>query len=714
MATTINVKGYDKPFTFPDGMTQAEIEAALRTIPSAPRSLPQEMGAIADTGVRGTITALPGLFGDTLTGQQPWQRKLLGNLAESLIPGELGKQAAQDLRTRKTPLTRKAPSDILQAGMETPVTEVGRAASSVLGGLVGSFSPGGQLSTRMKALQGIGSGGGAYVGEKMFGTPGAVIGGVVGGMAPSAVKRVTPDAHNLSAEVLHGVGDDQIDDVVRNMRWMEKQGIPINASQGATFASNLDDAVEHLTKKKQGQPLLDQLNAQPRQLQLAATDAVRKLPGNVLDEFDLNRSSQEAATGRLNTIRQAARTAWQKAAARNGGDKEAFSQTGMQNFAARLQEFADRPEHLNTDYQKMALNALNVLKHPIQPSGLPEIPGTQGGFNPFTGKRIPPTPGAPAQAAPVRYLEDPIAVRDALEHKIGEYEQLTQRSGSPDVKLKAKQEEIRQMYRELVAADTPRLQAANDAYGTVIRESLNPAKEGVVGYLAGARGALPGEQSPAKLLALFDRGTPYGAKTSPILTAERNLRGENPQAFPNAVKTWVSKKIGDLYDKAPDNRLPENLGAGLRHVFGNPTEPSAKWQTTVDMVAGSARSAKLDEHAVLKGFRDFVQSANMSSKRPGYMSMLDPKGIEQATGAAGLRNAGKINPFTPLKAPMYWTADRLEMSVLSEVAANLTSADGLLKLQQLARTRPESPVREALLRSLMGTAAATNAATNDR
>lgn len=141
MAITINVKGYEKPFTFPDGTPQEEIEAALRTIPPAPVNPAKEALAVADTGVRGSLVGLPALFGDAVTGQSEGSRKLLANLAESL-PGPGGALAAQDLRTRKTPLTSMAPSAVLEAGMQRPQTEPGKLAADVTAGTVGSFMPG--------------------------------------------------------------------------------------------------------------------------------------------------------------------------------------------------------------------------------------------------------------------------------------------------------------------------------------------------------------------------------------------------------------------------------------------------------------------------------------------------------------------------------------------------------------------------------------------
>lgn len=715
MAITINVKGYEKPFTFPDGTSQEEIEAALRTIPPAPVNPVKEALAVADTGVRGSLTALPGLFADTITGQSPTQRKLTANAIGAMLPKPVGDFLRDKMiRSWKEPLTPMAPSEALQMGMQTPQTELGKASADVTAGVTGAFMPGGQLSTGMKVAQGVGSGLGSYFGEKVGGPVGSFIGGVLGGVTPSVANRFRPDSGSLAKELLHGVDDQQIADTVQTMRWAEGQGIPVNASQAATFGSNLDAAVELLSKKKQGQSLQDQLAAQPRQLQLKGKEAIDRLPGSVLGEFELNRSAQEAATARLQTLWKAATSAWTKLARRNGAAPEKFSQEGVQELVQKLRKFADAPEHVNTPYKAMAEDAIAALEHPVQPQGLPAIEGKPGGFNLFTGQRIPETPGMPATKAPVRYVDDPVAVRDALESRIGAYEQLTQRSGSPDRKLKAKQDDIRAMFRELIDRDTPNLRAANDAYSTVIREAVNPTKEGVVGYVAGARGALPGEQSPAKILNVFDRGTPLGAKRSEILTLERNLRAENPLAFQNAAKTWIMKRFSDTLDNSATHRLPENLGSALRKTFGNPGEASAKWQTSMDIVAGMARSAKLNETDVIKGFRDFVQAANYASKRPSYMTMLDPAGVEQATGSALLRNAGKVNPFTPLKAPMFWAADKLDMKVLTDVAENLTSADGLLKLQQLARTRPDSPVREALLRSLTGATAATNAASSER
>lgn len=710
MPISIPVKGYNEPFVFPDGTSEAEIEAALRTIPPAEAQTPgkiateavKETGRIVDTGLRGAITALPGLIGDVVTGQYEWARKAPAALVEGAVPavGLMSRlspafaSALRDTVNPDAPLTPMAPSAALTYGMQKPKTTAGKLTSDVVAGVTGAMLPGGQLSRGMRLTTGVGSGLGTFAGEEVGGPVGGMIGGFAGGMAPMAFAPLMAFPNRLAKEVLHGVKPEQLDQTVATMRQMEARGIPVNASQAAEFASPLDAAVEHLTKTKAGQSLQDQLNAQPQQLRSQAQLALMKLPGQPQGHYSLNTAAQEAATDALKRLRGAAAEAFRKQLPADMADAR-FSQSGMAELAARFKAFAELPENRGTPWQELADDARKALLDPVQPSPQAASKLLNQFGQPIRG----------AQQAETRYLDNPLAVRDALESAIGSYAERTLKTSSSDSKLLAKQAQLRSMFKDMLQRERPEFARANEAYSTVMRESYNPAREGILGDLAGVRGYQEGVRSPSKILEILRAGTPLGAQKSDILTLERQLRKENPVVFQNAVRTLIGERFGKLLESGT-NRVPEDLGLVLTKTFGNPGAKTQQWQTTQDMIVGSARAAGLDERSVLKGFQDLMSSAATTARRPSYMTMMDRQAVEQATGAEKLRTVGRINPFTMFRSPAFWAAERVNAKVLKTIADNLTSADGLLKLQALAREAPDSPMREVLMRSFVGTTAA--------
>jgi hypothetical protein len=304
-------------------------------------------------------------------------------------------------------------------------------------------------------------------------------------------------------------------------------------------------------------------------------------------------------------------------------------------------------------------------------------------------------------------VTNPIALRDAIEGAIGGFQSRTLSTKGPDAKMIKKTEDIRQMFKGLVDERMPELSQANNAYSSMIRSAVNPAKEGVLGRVAGVSGAVDGKLPTDRIFKVLDAGSTKGATTSDILTLEKGMRKTDPEAFPNAAKSWINSKLQAVYDSSKTNEFPQDIASQLRHVFGDPVAETQRWQSTQDILAGIARSKGVPEKDVIDGFKTFMTSVVNQTKRPQRVSMFDPGAVAEATGSKALRNTGMINPFTPLKAPMFWMADKMDAKVLSTVAESLTSSEGLLKLRQLARTAPDSPMREALLKSLVAGGGAT-------
>lgn len=720
MAKLINVPGMGQ-VEFPDDMPDSQIEGILaKQAPKQP-TLASEVPKVLDTGIRGAITGLPGLLADTVTGQTPGKRQFMANLLEA-IPGPGGTFAAKDFRERKTPLTQMAPSAALDYGMKSPETQGGKFAGTVLGGVTGAFMPGGNLSKVQRLVTGGSSGLGAYAGGEVGGPVGAVLGGVLGGFAPAAVNRFIPNEAGLAKETFADITDADFNKTVANMKQAEGQGYSINASQANPHPSNLDAIVNYIGGSRYGQPVQQQLRNQPTAIKRGAEMELAGIPGFVLEKDRLNSAAQAAATDRITQLRKLASGAWERYArpVTKAGGKE-FAPEDVATLEQKLLAFRNAAEHENTPYAAMADEVLSKIRRNTQPEGLPGVeaqPAQPAVRDPYTGAiKVPAKPAQPAQPgmpASPEYVTNPIALRDAIEGAIGGFQSRTLSTKGPDAKMIKKTEDIRQMFKGLVDERMPELSQANNAYSSMIRSGVNPAKEGVIGRVAGVSGFADGKVPTDRIFKVFDTGSTKGATTSDILTLEKGMRKTDPEAFPNAAKSWINSKLQAIYDSSKTNEFPQDIASQLRHVFGDPVAESQRWQSTQDILAGIARSKGMPEKDVVDGFKTFMTSVVNQTKRPQRVSMFDPGAVSEATGSKALRNTGMINPFTPLKAPMFWMADKMDAKVLSTVAESLTSSEGLLKLRQLARTAPDSPMREALLKSLIAGGGATGSWENTK
>lgn len=720
MAKLIDVPGMGH-VEFPDDMPDAQIEEVLRQQAPKQPSLASEVPKVLDTGIRGAITGLPGLIADTVTGQTPGKRQFMANLLDAL-PGPGGKLAARDFRTRQTPLTRMAPSEALDYGMQAPETQGGKFAGTVLGGVTGAFMPGGNLSKVQRLVTGGSSGLGAYAGGEVGGPLGAVAGGILGGFAPAAVNRFIPNEAGLAKETFADITDADFNKTVANMKQAEGQGYSINASQANPHPSNLDAIVNYIGGSRYGQPVQQQLRNQPTAIKRGAEMELAGIPGFVLEKDRLNSAAQAAATDRITQLRKLASGAWERYArpVTKAGGKE-FAPEDVATLEQKLLAFRNAAEHENTPYAAMADEVLSKIRRNTQPEGLPGVeaqPAQPAVRDPYTGAiKVPAKPAQPAQPgmpASPEYVTNPIALRDAIEGAIGGFQSRTLSTKGPDAKMIKKTEDIRQMFKGLVDERMPELSQANNAYSSMIRSGVNPAKEGVIGRVAGVSGFADGKVPTDRIFKVFDTGSTKGATTSDILTLEKGMRKTDPEAFPNAAKSWINSKLQAIYDSSKTNEFPQDIASQLRHVFGDPVAESQRWQSTQDILAGIARSKGMPEKDVVDGFKTFMTSVVNQTKRPQRVSMFDPGAVSEATGSKALRNTGMINPFTPLKAPMFWMADKMDAKVLSTVAESLTSSEGLLKLRQLARTAPDSPMREALLKSLIAGGGATGSWENTK
>lgn len=715
MAKIIEVPGMGN-VEFPDDMPDAQIEGILAQHAPKQPTLASEAPKVLDTGIRGAVTGIPGLIGDVLTGQTPGKRQFMANLLEAL-PGPGGSLAAADFRKRQTPLTQMAPSEALNIGMQEPETKIGKAAGTVLGGVTGAFLPGGNMSNIQRLVTGLSSGGGAYVGGQVGGPLGAALGGIAGGFAPGVVNRFIPNEAGLAKETFADMTDADFSKTIANMKQAEGQGYSINASQANPHPSNLDAIVDYIGGSRHGQSIQQQLREQPGAIKRGAEMELAGIPGFVLEKDRLNSAAQAAATGRIDQLRKLASGAWERYArpVTKAGGKE-FAPEDVAQLEQKLLAFRNAPQHENTPYAAMADEVLSRIRKATQSEGLPGMeaqPAQPAVRDPYTGAiKTPARPAQPAQSgipASPEYVTNPIALRDAIEGAIGGYQARTLSTKGPDAKMLKKTEDIRGMFKELVDARMPELSQANNAYSSMIRTSVNPAKEGILGRVAGTAGFTEGKIPTDRIFRVFDVGSTKGATTSDILTLEKGMRKVDSEAFPNAAKSWINSKLQAVYDSSKTNEFPQDIASQLRHVFGDPVAESQRWQSTQDILAGIARSKGVPEKDVVDGFKTFMTSVVNQTKRPQRISMFDPGAISEATGSKALRNTGMINPFTPLKAPMFWMADKMDAKVLSTVAESLTSSEGLLKLRQLARTAPDSPMREALLKSIVAGGGATGA-----
>jgi hypothetical protein len=251
---------------------------------------------------------------------------------------------------------------------------------------------------------------------------------------------------------------------------------------------------------------------------------------------------------------------------------------------------------------------------------------------------------------------------------------------------------------------------ANAAYSQVTNEVVNPLKKSVVGEIAGRRGALPDADAvKTKLMGVFNAGTVPGAKSSEILTLEKQFRNiaeteasvAGPAAYQDAVKTWMASKISDA-SRVQGGRVDPNVAGRLEQTFlGSDT----KAQGFKDMLVGLARSQSKPDATYVEGMQKFLKVVSQAARRPGTVQGVSEGGAAEIAGRT-IANAGGSTTINPLRNLMLRWSERLQADAYKEMDRLLTSPEGVDMLQTLAKKPALSPAAQTAIATFLGSGAA--------
>lgn len=254
------------------------------------------------------------------------------------------------------------------------------------------------------------------------------------------------------------------------------------------------------------------------------------------------------------------------------------------------------------------------------------------------------------------------------------------------------------------------IREANAVFKQQTDDVVNPLKKGIVGDIAGRRGAVPDAQAvKTKLASLFDAGTVPGAKSSDILKMEKAFR-EVPQgeggisgsaAYQDAVKSWMAGKVSSA-NQLEGNRIDPNVAGNLEKIFrGNDT----KAQGFRDMLVGLARSEGKPDSAYVKGMENFLKVTSMAARRPERVQGLSVSGANQIAGETLATQKGQTS-WSPMRNLLIRWSERVNADAYKEMDRLLTSPEGVGMLQKLAKTPPTSPAAQTAVATFLGTNAA--------
>lgn len=236
---------------------------------------------------------------------------------------------------------------------------------------------------------------------------------------------------------------------------------------------------------------------------------------------------------------------------------------------------------------------------------------------------------------------------------------------------------------------SPSYAKANNIYEGAQNKDIQPRKQGMLGQLAETSGTTEGIMGQQR--GILMPSAPMATSPKEISATIKLLRREDP----NVVKDWTRQNLKSIFDENS-----QNLQSGANQFGG------AKF--AADIAGNANQKANLrtlvSESAspeAWKGFETMLDVFQAQGKRlpAGSATTFNQAELETLKGGG----VGKI-PLLPTnlsKAMDVYEQFRLGKNT-KKLADLLTDPEGLQKLEELSKTKPDTAKREVLTNSLAG------------
>lgn len=582
-----------------------------------------------------------------------------------------------------------------------------RAALQGAGGAILSPNPVGLASS-------VGAGIGGEAGKRIAGQGGQIVGSVVGGFgaggATALAARSRPQSANLAREALEGISEEQLLKAAQYQAQVRAAGHDIDLAQALQATNggsgNLGSIRDMLASRSQGNQVQQTLRGQPQQLALEAGVTVEGMPGTNWGPALNANYVQEAATKALKQATDS-RSATVKGMYAKAGD---LPMQGRQELTNVIEDMINRP------------GATEVLKARGQ-----EMLGKLKGQDPklddavaVARAQLDAATTAPARAAArVALAKANAAVSEAQTKPLKALDVDTWISelrgpwqGQP-LKVAYPKEQgqvkglagaLNQRFQQL----SPEVQKAEAEFQRITQQVVNPLKQGPIGTLNQARGYDPATQAMvSKFDSLMNRGSDPTARTSDIRTAARELNKANPEAFRDAFKGWLSRKVqGATSTGTAESPLPSDpamAGKLYSAIFEDPLQ----WQGIKDAASHLTPPAGGTNAEVIRGLESLRTLTTAMKSTPSVVGGLTPADLKRIGGSSATANAVRVASFLPVNR----LGEGIERAVLGKTLSQfdsiLTSPEGAKMLIELGKVPVMSRKAQVILGTFAGMGANT-------
>lgn len=565
----------------------------------------------------------------------------------------------------------------------------GKTIAEALGGGMasGGITPGAMVGAAA-------AGGGSELAAQTLGDSawarlgGGLAGGALGSIVAGVVSRRAPNVQALARETMEGLDERTLLRAQKFQAAQAKQGVQIDLAQAlegiGAPASNVKTVRDYLANSPQGNRVQEILRNQPGQLSQEADLTVARMPGRNFGPGQAANNMQEAATAAVNAAKQE----------RSRQVKAFYGQAGtltpaqVKELDSLAEAFVGQPGM--TDDVKRAV-AVFRGKLSGQDTNLQQAVDAArkavAGASDAKSRLVAQQQLASANAALAGATKKPVSALDVdtwIGEMTGPFKGTPLNPADPKAagQIKGLGGQINKKFQEL----SPEVKRAEEEFARLSEQLVNPIKQSIVGQVATPRGYRPDVQATMdRFTGLMTRGTDANAKVSDIRTLGEQLAKTDPNAFADALKTYISGRVkaamepGGTSQTAANN--PDMAARIAQSLWGNELQA----QGLRDALAIAAKSTGTSPDEAVRGLNNLMQLTRATRSRPQSVGGLRPQDIENIGGSNMLANSMRVFGFLPFERAARGQERVVLGSTLRQLDTILTSPEGAKMLADLGK-----------------------------
>lgn len=579
-------------------------------------------------------------------------------------------------------------------------------AESVGGGLAfGGVTPGALVSSAA-------SGAGSELSANLFGDNflSRLVGGLAGGFGVAATGARVRNTKDLSKQAIEGIDDATLQKAQEFQATQAAKNIQVDLAQALEAVGvpegTLASIRNFLANNPNGRNVQSVQRTQPGQLSMEADQFAARLPGNNKGQAQSANDLQEAATAAINAVK-GERSSRVKSMYGAAG---VLTPTQVKDLDQLAATFANQVG--TTDDVKRAVAVFQRKLRGETDEMLASVEEARKALSAATdpkSRMAAQTALSKAKGELDAAQNQPLRAGD-VDTFIGEM--AGPFKGTPlspaDPKAAGQMRGLAKAINERFQTYSPEIRAAEREFARLSETLVNPVKQSVVGQVAKPRGYQADVQAQMNQFdTIMARGTDVNAKVSDIRTLGEQLAKKDPNAFADALKSYVSRQIKAAMEPGATAALASNNSDMAANIAKNLWGNELKAQGLRDAVSIAAKTQGQNPAEAVRGLNNFMQLVKAMESRAPSVGGMRPEDIAQTGGRNLLSTGLRAFGIAPLATPANRSFEFVLNSTLSQFDTILTSPEGAKLLAALGRESVMSK-RIPFLLGQFGAQAATN------